>query len=116
MSPISSRLETNLTFNEILRHWFVNDLPFGESVGIGDPADRVVCVGEAGQRSLARGVKDIETRYCARKLVTLLGYVVAIAIVVTLFSERPGGFTVACGVAGAGIAFALQEVIASVAG
>ena len=35
---------------------------------------------------------------------------------VTVFSDRLGGLTVAFGVAGAGIAFALQEVIASVAG
>ena len=33
-----------------------------------------------------------------------------------MFSDKLGGFTVAFGVAGAGIAFALQEVIASVAG
>ena len=33
-----------------------------------------------------------------------------------MFSDRLGGLTVAFGVAGAGIAFALQEVIASVAG
>ena len=33
-----------------------------------------------------------------------------------VFSDKLGGFTVALGVAGAGIAFALQEVIASVAG
>ena len=33
-----------------------------------------------------------------------------------MFSDKLGGFTVAFGVAGAGVAFALQEVIASVAG
>ena len=45
-----------------------------------------------------------------------LGYVVAVLVIATIYSNRLGGFTVALGVAGAGIAFALQEVIASVAG
>lgn len=41
---------------------------------------------------------------------------VAILYLVVLFQDRLGGLTVAFGVAGAGIAFALQEVIASAAG
>jgi len=68
------------------------------------------------QRSLGRHIKDVDTRYRARKFVSFLGYVVAIAVLATVFSDRLGGFTVAFGVAGAGVAFALQEVIASVAG
>ncbi len=39
-----------------------------------------------------------------------------IIMVTIVFSDKLGGLTVALGVAGAGIAFALQEVIASVAG
>lgn len=68
------------------------------------------------QRSLSRYVKDVDTRYRARKVVSFLGYIAAAGVVATVFSDRLGGFTVALGVAGAGIAFALQEVIASVAG
>ncbi len=68
------------------------------------------------QRSLGRHVKDVDTRYRARKFVSFLGYVAAIVVVATVFSDKLGGFTVAFGVAGASIAFALQEVIASVAG
>ncbi len=68
------------------------------------------------QRSLSKYVKDIDARYRARKLVTFLGYLVVVVILATVFSDRLGGLTVAFGVAGAGIAFALQEVIASVAG
>ncbi|MEO6924436.1 MAG: hypothetical protein ABI142_11470, partial [Bryocella sp.] len=40
---------------------------------------------------------------------------IAIAVVATIFSSKLGGLTVAFGVAGAGVAFALQEVIASAA-
>lgn len=65
---------------------------------------------------LARRVRDHTTRYRARKFVTLFGYLLAILVVATVFSDRLGGLTVAFGVAGAGVAFALQEVIASVAG
>ncbi len=68
------------------------------------------------QRSIGRYVKDADTRYRARKFISFLGYIAALIIVATVFSDKLGGFTVAFGVAGAGIAFALQEVIASVAG
>lgn len=68
------------------------------------------------QRSIGRYVKDSDTRYRARKFVSLLGYLTAFLALTVVFSDRLGGFTVAFGVAGAGIAFALQEVIASVAG
>ena len=68
------------------------------------------------QRSLSRYIQDMDTRYRARKFVMFLGYIMAAGVVATVFSDRLGGFTVAFGVAGAGIAFALQEVIASVAG
>jgi small-conductance mechanosensitive channel len=65
---------------------------------------------------LSKYVRDSSTRYRARKFVTFFGYLLGILVVTTVYSDRLGGFTVALGVAGAGIAFALQEVIASVAG
>ncbi|OGF12266.1 MAG: transporter [Candidatus Eisenbacteria bacterium RBG_16_71_46] len=68
------------------------------------------------QRAVTRRVEDAPTRYRARKLVTFVGYVLMLLGVLTVFSDRLAGLTVAFGVAGAGIAFALQEVIASVAG
>jgi small-conductance mechanosensitive channel len=68
------------------------------------------------QRSALRYVKESVLRYRVRKFLTFLGYFLGIVILGTVFSERLSGLTVALGVAGAGIAFALQEVIASVAG
>jgi small-conductance mechanosensitive channel len=68
------------------------------------------------QRYFSRHIKDTDTRYRARKFASFLGYLTAAVVVITAFSDRLGGFTVAFGVAGAGVAFALQEVIASVAG
>lgn len=68
------------------------------------------------RRSLANYIQDSEARYRARKLVTLLGYVVVILLIASVFSDRLGDLTVAFGVTGAGVAFALQEVIVSIAG
>jgi small-conductance mechanosensitive channel len=68
------------------------------------------------QRSLSRYVDSSELRYRAKKLITFVGYVVSFLFLTAVFSDKLAGFTVAFGVAGAGIAFALQEVIASVAG
>ncbi len=68
------------------------------------------------QRTATRYVRNDATRYRARKVVNFLGYLSSIVFVALVFSDKFGGFTVAFGVAGAGIAFALQEVIASVAG
>jgi small-conductance mechanosensitive channel len=66
--------------------------------------------------SLGRYVKDGQTRYRTRKIVTFIAYLVAILFLGIVFKDRLGGLTIAFGVAGAGIAFALQEVIVSLAG
>ncbi|MEZ5356122.1 MAG: mechanosensitive ion channel [Bryobacteraceae bacterium] len=67
-------------------------------------------------KSVTSYVADSDARYTARKAITFLGWLAAAALIASTFSDRLTGFTVAFGVAGAGIAFALQEVIASVAG
>ncbi|MCX4244260.1 mechanosensitive ion channel family protein [Paraliomyxa miuraensis] len=66
--------------------------------------------------ALIRGLQDKTTRYRTRKVVAFASYLAALVVLTTVFNEELGGFTVAFGVAGAGIAFALQEVIASAAG
>lgn len=68
------------------------------------------------QRKLFSKIPDNETRYKAKKASTFIGYFLCIVLLIVVFSDKMGGFTVALGVAGAGIAFALQEVIASFAG
>lgn len=67
-------------------------------------------------RGAARLIEDNEARYRVRKLITLLAYLVVLVTIAVVFSSQFRTLTVALGVAGAGIAFALQEVIASVAG
>jgi len=61
-------------------------------------------------------VKNIDVRYKIRKVITFVSYLIIILMVSLVFSNKLSGLTVALGVAGAGIAFALQEVIVSVAG
>ena len=68
------------------------------------------------RRLVTRRVKDSETRYRVRKAISFAAYVLGFVLLVAILSDQLGSFTVALGVAGAGIAFALQEVIASVAG
>ncbi|MCO5266301.1 MAG: mechanosensitive ion channel family protein [Lentimicrobium sp.] len=68
------------------------------------------------QRNLFSKIKENNSRYRARKVSGFLGYFLTIVLVTLVFSDKLGGLTIALGVAGAGIAFALQEVIASFAG
>jgi len=71
---------------------------------------------KAIQRSLFSKIKDNDNRYKAKKFSSFIGYILTIILITFVYSEKLGGLTVALGVAGAGIAFALQEVIASFAG
>lgn len=68
------------------------------------------------QRNLFSRIKDNDNRYKARKLSGFIGFILTIVLISIVYSDKLGGLTVAFGVAGAGIAFALQEVIVSFAG
>ena len=68
------------------------------------------------KRTLLGYVKENETKYKLKKTVTFLIYVLAIVFISVVYSDKLSGITIALGVAGAGIAFALQEVITSIAG
>ena len=76
----------------------------------------VVLLSRFVQGRLVSRLSDPDGRYRIRKFVGLASYVVGLLVLDTIFSDRLGGLSVAFGVAGAGIAFALQEVIASAAG
>lgn len=73
-------------------------------------------VGYLAKKSVTRYVDVRDIRYRLRKFITFITYIVLILVLSIIFSDRLGGITVALGVAGAGVAFALQEVIASFAG
>ena len=65
---------------------------------------------------ISKNVRDNDHRYRAKKLLDFVGFIFTITIVIIIFSAKMNNITVALGIAGAGIAFALQEVITSVAG
>jgi small-conductance mechanosensitive channel len=67
-------------------------------------------------RSLPLYIKDSDTRYRTRKIIGFASYILMLLFVASSFSDSLGQLAVAFGVIGAGIAFALQEVIASFAG
>ncbi|MBI1343459.1 MAG: mechanosensitive ion channel [Terrimonas sp.] len=68
------------------------------------------------RKRIVSKIGDNATRYHSRKAVTYIGYFLTIIFIIVLFSNRLGNIGIALGVAGAGIAFALQEVFASIAG
>lgn len=98
-----------------LRHIFESRL-FHAAVVIVIAAIVTGMVSRAAKRMLQARIKDNAARYRASKLTSVAGYVVVIVIAITQFAGQFSGFTVAIGAASAGIAFALQEVIASFAG
>ena len=68
------------------------------------------------QKTAFKLVKDNSAKYKFKKLISFLGYFIFIIGVILIFNAKLSGLGTALGVAGAGIAFALQEVIVSVAG
>ncbi len=66
--------------------------------------------------SISTRIKDSDNRYRSKKLISFLGYFFTFLIIVVVFNSSMHNLTVALGIAGAGIAFSLQEVIASLAG
>ncbi len=71
---------------------------------------------KAVQKKLFPIIKESDNRYKAKKFSNFVGFVLTVILITVVYSDKLGGLTIAFGVAGAGIAFALQEVIASFAG
>lgn len=76
----------------------------------------ILALVRVSRRVLNRYVQEPGNLYRGKKLVTFLGYLTGVIVISLIFSDQFGRMAVAFGVAGAGIAFALQEVIASLAG
>ena len=104
-----------MSIEEFIKHWLL-DPTTGKIVAAFIGILILVIFVRFLKNYLFRYIKDSDNRYRARKFISFLGYVTGIILIATIFSDKLGGLTVAFGVAGAGIAFALQEVIASVAG
>lgn len=68
------------------------------------------------KKAVNRRVTNTDHRYRVRKAVNIIGYLLVVLILLLVYGDRLGNIGVALGVAGAGITFALQEVIVSFAG
>jgi small-conductance mechanosensitive channel len=67
-------------------------------------------------KALNKSIKNVDNKYKARKAFNLISYLFIVVILLFVFRDKIGQFGVTLGLAGAGIAFALQEVIVSFAG
>lgn len=77
----------------------------------------VVLLGVRALRRLATSrIEDVQLRYRTRKTIGVAGWMLIAVAAAGIFSDKLGGLALSFGVMGAGIAFALQEVISSVAG
>lgn len=106
--PMANALET-------ATKW-LDDPVLAKLVGTAVAIVVVVAVVQVVKRVATRYIEDKSVRYRARKAISFVGYLVGALVVLAVFSDRLGRLSVVFGVAGAGIAFALQEVIVSVAG
>jgi small-conductance mechanosensitive channel len=70
----------------------------------------------AARRYLSRRVADTQTRYRVRKFITYAGWVLATLFVLAVLYDRLPSMQLTAGLIGAGVSFALREVIVSLAG
>jgi len=68
------------------------------------------------EQTLPRRFGRADARYKVRKFVVYCGYLAILLFLAILFEDRLGRLSFALGIAGAGVAVALQDVLASIAG
>src|SRR5271170_6583083 len=68
------------------------------------------------EQTLPRRFGRSDARYKVRKFVVFTGYLAILLFLAILFEDRLGRLSFALGIAGAGVAVALQDVLASIAG
>src|ERR1700721_1798580 len=68
------------------------------------------------EQTLPRRFGRADARYKVRKFVVYCGYLAILLFPALLFEDRLGRLSFALGIAGAGVAVALQDVLASIAG
>lgn len=76
----------------------------------------IIAISHFLKKIITRKVNDPANKYRSRKAVNVFSYVLITSVVLFVYSDKLGNIGIALGLAGAGIAFALQEVITSIAG
>ena len=88
----------------------------GRLVGVAIVLLVVLLATRWARRAASTSISESGARYRARKLIGVAGVLLALLVTGVAFSSSLAGLPLILGVTAAGIAFALQEVIASVAG
>ena len=101
---------------DLVRDWVLVDTLVAKVVSVAAGAVIINLIARLLRRWVGQQIQDADTRYQVRRAITSLGYLATVAIVLSVFSNQLAALTVALGVASAGVAFALQEVISSSAG
>lgn len=68
------------------------------------------------QENIARKIKDKKTKYATSKIISILYIAIFVIVVITIWVQDPQDIVVAYGLAGAGIAIALQDMFKNFAG
>ncbi len=98
-----------------IKLWLANPI-VGKLIAVGIGILVINFIFRVLSRSLPRYIQDSDARYRIRKVIVFIGYFCILLYITIVFSDRLGRLTVVFGVIGAGVAFALQEVITSFAG
>ncbi|PAX49101.1 mechanosensitive ion channel family protein [Brunnivagina elsteri] len=104
-----------MDFANNIQHW-LKDPTVGKIIQVCIGILVITLIVRALSNSVPRYIQDNDTRYHLRKTINFVGYGLIFLFTASIFSENFRQLTVIFGVIGAGIAFALQEVIASFAG
>jgi small-conductance mechanosensitive channel len=104
-----------MDFQEKLNQ-LLNDADLNRIAAIAIGVVLIMLVRSIVRKTLNKRIKDTVNKYRARKAINLFGYIMVVGLILLVYSDKLGNIGVALGVAGAGIAFALQEVIVSIAG
>lgn len=76
----------------------------------------ILFLGWLARNGINRSISDNTMRYRARKVARLIVIVLIILLAIITFTSKAQYFTIAIGLMSAGVAFALQEVLLSIAG
>lgn len=68
------------------------------------------------KRTISSRISDTDLSYRIRKTTNIFAYLLFVLVLIFIYNDKLGNIGVVLGLAGAGIAFALQEVITSIAG
>ena len=100
---------------QVFSEW-LHSQTFERAIAIAIGVVVILVINHFVRKALTESIKDNSRKYRTRKAVNMIAYLLVVCVVLFVYSDKLGNIGVALGVAGAGVAFALQEVIVSLAG